>query len=161
MNRKTKMHIAMLLIGLIILDQAVKIFINANLANKSIQIIPGVLKFTYVRNTGIAYGLGSESIILVILINLFILIALGIVWYKMRKELLTSVQLIFSIIMAGGISNLIDRVFRGYVIDYIDLNQIIDYPVFNIADIAIVLGFVAILAITMINIVKQQENIEE
>ena len=47
--------------------------------------------------------------------------------------------------IAGGISNLIDRVFRGFVVDYIDFTQIIDFPVFNLADIVLVVGWILLI----------------
>ena len=158
MKRNTKIKTGTVLVLLIVIDQIVKNIIKAEIVNKSIQIIPNILKFSYVQNTGIAYGLGSESVILVIFTNIFILTALAIIWYKKRKELYTAIQYAFAIIMAGGISNLIDRIFRGYVIDFIDFNQVIEYPIFNIADIFIVVGLFIIIAITLGNIVKLQEN---
>ena len=158
MKRQTKIKISLTLVLLIIIDQVIKTIVKANLMNKSIQIIPQILKFSYVQNTGVAYGLGSESVMLVILANIFILSALGFVWYKKRKELYTVIQYAFAIIMAGGGSNLIDRIFRGYVIDFIDFNEVINYPVFNIADICIVIGFFIIIVVTVGNIVKMQEN---
>ena len=48
-------------------------------------------------------------------------------------------------LIAGGISNLIDRVFRGFVVDYIDFTQIIDFPVFNLADIVLVVGWILLI----------------
>ena len=58
-----------------------------------------------------------------------------------KKDEINIVILIsISLIIAGGLGNLIDRIFRGYVIDYIDINPLFKYPVFNIADIFVVLG---------------------
>ena len=58
----------------------------------------------------------------------------------LKKDKL-NVQTLISIsaVIAGGIGNLIDRIFRGYVIDYIDINPLIKYPVFNIADMCVVI----------------------
>ena len=57
-------------------------------------------------------------------------------------------------IISGGIGNLIDRVFRGFVVDYIDINPIIKFPMFNLADILIVLGCITLI----INLVLRKEN---
>lgn len=57
-------------------------------------------------------------------------------------------------ICGGGISNLIDRICRGHVIDYIDINKIINYPIFNIADISIALGIILLI----IYIIKNNKN---
>ena len=66
-----------------------------------------------------------------------------------------------TLIIAGGIGNLIDRVFRGYVVDYIDISELFNYPVFNFADICIVVGVILVMAIIIINTIKSQENINE
>jgi signal peptidase II len=56
-----------------------------------------------------------------------------------KKEVLTKfMRIAFTMIIAGGIGNILDRIFRGYVIDYIDVNKLIAYPVFNFADILVV-----------------------
>ena len=73
---------------------------------------------------------------------------------KLDKMLIATI----SMILGGGISNLIDRLFRGYVIDYIDINNIITYPVFNLADICIVIGIVLIVINIVIGTIKEQEK---
>lgn len=73
-----------------------------------------------------------------------------------KNKISKSIPIIISFIIAGGISNLIDRIFRGAVIDFIDITPIINFPVFNLADIMIVIG-VAIFMIEMIkNIIKNE-----
>ena len=62
------------------------------------------------------------------------------------------------LIIAGGIGNLIDRIFRGFVIDYIDINPLIKYPMFNIADICIVIGCVTIVVNLIINTIKERKK---
>lgn len=61
-------------------------------------------------------------------------------------------------ILGGGISNLLDRVFRGYVVDYIDINYLIKYPIFNLADILIVIGVLLIIGNLLFNKTRKQEN---
>ena len=58
-------------------------------------------------------------------------------------------------IVSGGTSNLIDRIFRGYVVDYIDINQIFNYPIFNIADISVVLGVILLIIYLIIETIKK------
>lgn len=61
-------------------------------------------------------------------------------------------------IICGGLSNLIDRLSRGYVVDYIDINQIFNYPVFNIADICVVIGVILLIGYIIVQTIKRQEN---
>lgn len=78
---------------------------------------------------------------------------------KNYKEINNLVKIFLLMIISGGISNLIDRLFRGYVVDYIDINQIFGYPIFNIADICVVIGVIAFIAYIIITTIKKQENV--
>lgn len=60
------------------------------------------------------------------------------------------VKILLIMVISGGVSNLIDRLVRGNVVDYIDINAIISYPVFNIADVFIVLGVMLIIGYILI-----------
>lgn len=70
---------------------------------------------------------------------------------KNYKSTSSMINIFLIMIISGGISNLIDRIFRGYVVDYIDINQIFKYPIFNIADISIVLGVILLIIYIIIN----------
>ena len=63
-------------------------------------------------------------------------------------------------ILAGGVGNLIDRIAMGYVIDFIDIN-ILDFPVFNIADISITVGVIMIMIILISSLFEKENNIEK
>lgn len=110
-----------------------------NIYNSSIVIVNGFLSLTYVENTGGAYGIGNGSTLIFIIANI-VVIGVLIIFILLKKDKL-NVQTLISIsaVIAGGIGNLIDRIFRGHVIDYIDINPLIKYPVFNIADICVVI----------------------
>lgn len=114
-------------------------FVVNNIYNSSIVIVNGFLNLTYVENTGGAYGIGSGSTLVFIIANALV-IGVLIRFILLKKDKL-NVQTLISIsaVIAGGIGNLIDRIFRGHVIDYIDINPLIKYPVFNIADICVVI----------------------
>lgn len=68
------------------------------------------------------------------------------------------IKIACSMAIGGGLSNLIDRICRGYVVDYIDINKIIEYPIFNIADIAIVIGIIIMIIFILKETIKKQEN---
>ena len=70
-------------------------------------------------------------------------------------------QFSLALMLSGGVGNLIDRISLGYVIDYIDISKIFSYPVFNFADICIVIGVILVIIIIIINTIKSQESINE
>jgi len=123
-------------IVIIIIDQIVK----GLMINKYATIIPGILNFTYTKNIGAAFGIGTPIIVLIVNIVLVIGIIIAIIKFK---NLITN-YIPVTLLLAGGIGNLIDRIFRGYVIDFIDVN-LFDFPNFNIADICIVFGVIVII----------------
>ena len=142
MNRK---HL-IIIIGLIIilLDQITKILV----INENIILIPNLLLFTYTQNTGTAFGIGSNNAIIIIILNI---IVLGVIikFLKERKDdVEMNIFISLILIASGGISNLIDRIFRGYVVDFIDVN-LFNFPNFNLADISIIIG-IGILLIVII-----------
>ena len=61
----------------------------------------------------------------------------------------TITKVVLSFILAGGISNFIDRIFRGFVVDYIDITQLFKFPVFNLADVYVVVGWTMLILITI------------
>ena len=142
MNKK---HL-IIIIGLIIilLDQITKILV----INENIILIPNLLLFTYTQNTGTAFGIGSNNAIIIIILNI---IVLGVIikFLKERKDdVEMNIFISLILIASGGISNLIDRIFRGYVVDFIDVN-LFNFPNFNVADISIIIG-IGILLIVII-----------
>lgn len=103
-----------------------------------IEVIKNILYFTYVENRGAAFGIMQNNrwfFITVTLILIFIMV-LYILKSKPKNIIL---KLSLSFVIGGGIGNLIDRIAKGYVVDFIDV-RIINYPVFNIADCFIVIG---------------------
>lgn len=147
-------RILLIILGIIIilLDQIIK----AILIEKNIILIPNLLSFTYTQNTGTAFGMGNNNTIIIIILNV-IVIGIIIKFLKERKdqiELNTLAPLV--LILAGGISNLFDRIFRGYVIDFIDVN-LLNFPNFNIADISIIIG-ILLLGIQILKNINQKED---
>ena len=137
----------------ILLDQLTKILI----INKQLTIIPNLLEFTYTENTGVAFGIANSKLFMIILASIIIL---GIIckFIKEREtQLDKNIILSLYLILAGGISNLIDRVFRGYVVDFIDIN-ILNFPNFNIADICITLGIFALIFIVIKSLFESENT---
>lgn len=136
--------IAMLL-GFLTIDQVTKNMAVHNLMGKdSVVLIEKWLNFTYVENRGASFGSFYGYKYLLILLS--ITISAGIIYYVLKNRDRLSKKEIFCyvLIISGAIGNLIDRLSNGYVIDFIhtELGGLYDYPVFNFADIYIVIGCV-------------------
>lgn len=147
-----KVWLIILGICIILLDQITK----AILIGKNTTVIPNVLNFTYTENTGVAFGIGSSNLILIIIVNI---VVLGIIikFIKERKEQVNfSILISLILILSGGIGNLIDRIARGYVIDFIDIN-VFNFPNFNIADISISIGIISLIFILCKSILKEKK----
>ena len=112
-----------------------------------IVLIKNVLHFTYVENTGAAFGIfkNSTTMLSVIGILLFLVITYII---ASKKDLSLYVKVLFACLAGGGIANVCDRMRFGFVVDYINF-CLIDYPVFNLADICVVVSCI-LLAVKII-----------
>ena len=144
MNRKI-LWISVTSITLIIIDQLIKLQVYRELkSTESLSVIRGVLNLTYVENTGVAFGMGANSLNLLIIATVLVLVGIISFIILKKEELSTAILTGLSLIIAGGVGNLLDRIFRGFVIDYIDINPLFRFPVFNLADICIVVGSVVI-----------------
>lgn len=129
-----------LLIGI---DQAIKLWASNNLIDKgSVQFIHfgnnEIINLSYFENTGAAFSIleGKTIFLSIITLVVIVLAIYYVIKHKVKQPLaLTS----FALLIAGGIGNLIDRIFRGYVIDYIEI-RLFNFAVFNFADCCVVIG---------------------
>ncbi len=122
-------------------DRLTKIFFSNTLfPGESIPVVRDCLHMTLVHNTGIAFGLfkNQGAVFIIIPVIAIVLLVYNVIYYKHNDEKLSRLYILaFSLILGGAIGNLIDRIYYGYVIDFIDLRV---WPVFNIADSAITIG---------------------
>jgi len=107
----------------------------------------GVVGFCYAENTGAAFSSFSGATMLLGIVSL--VICIGVAVYKLRHpEADWLTQSALSMVLAGGIGNLIDRIVRGYVVDFIEV-LFIEFAIFNVADICVTVGaallFIALL----------------
>lgn len=148
----------MIIIFLIIIDQIAKIAIIKNIYNSNLTVINGILNFTYTENTGGAFSIGNNSTIMFIIVSIIVIAIITKFIISKKEELSLNIQIALSLILSGGIGNLIDRIIRGFVIDFIDFNPLIKYPIFNIADIYIVVGCVIIGINLIINTINERNK---
>ena len=137
---------------IVVLDQATKIVVDRSMAlHSSLPIIDGIFNLTYIRNTGAAFGIlaGNHEAFRVPFLITVSVAAIGFIIILLRRLAADATGLItaLSFILGGAIGNLIDRVLFGSVTDFIQVHYAGWYfPAFNVADSAITLGVVAMLA---------------
>ena len=125
---------------IIIFDQLTKILVvqNITLNSGDVLVIPEMFSFVHVHNPGAAFSILQGKIELLSCISLAFCV--GVIWYMLiRKPQNKVLRISTMLLFAGAIGNVIDRIFRGYVVDFIKV-LFINFPVFNLADIAITCG---------------------
>ena len=132
---------ALIIVSVIFLfDQISKILATKILLlNQPVTIIKGILNFTLVHNRGAAFGMLKNQLPLFIITSAGAITLIYISLKGNRQARLTLYSFALSLILAGALGNLVDRLFFGYVIDFIDFRV---WPVFNLADSAITVGAV-------------------
>ena len=136
------MPYAILAATLVALDQLVKYLVLQNIPQGGhVPFIPHVLELTYVQNTGAAFSLFEEHTWLLALVSLAASVLLAAaLWRNFFRHPVGKVTL--TLLLAGAVGNLIDRVFRGFVVDMFNV-LFMDFAVFNVADICVVVGGIA------------------
>lgn len=141
--KKKYLYIVLFIVGLVLIDQVSKLLVVNYLSDK-IVLINNFFSLDYVKNTGAAFGFFSGNIFFLVLITLALVIYLI---YELKQNIDKKFNLVFIIlIISGAIGNLIDRVFRGFVVDFISFilfNS--QMPVFNIADIFVTCGVAGLI----------------
>ena len=139
---QTKIYFLTLSIFIVLIDQFTKYLMFYNkkfFINKDFLLF----KLDFVKNYGAAFNIFSGSRIFLSLIS--ILFSILLIYLIFTKNTLNSFDLYsYSFILGGTVGNGIDRIYKGFVVDFINLN-IINFPVFNIADISINIGFIFLL----------------
>jgi len=143
----------------VFLDQISKYLIVMYMElEQSVDIIPRVFRFTYIRNEGAAFGSMADSrwIFMVVSCIMIVGIFVYIFWKKPQSKLLMSA---LTLIVAGGIGNMIDRIRLGYVIDFLDFCA---FPnlwmwTFNVADAFVCIGAGLMILWMILDMVREQK----
>ena len=147
-------------VALISIDQLSKYFAYILLRPiETVTIIDGIFSFTYVENSGAAFGLFQGARWFFVVITL--LIIYGIIYYYRqlpKEKVYNKARFALILIISGAFGNLIDRIRNGYVIDFFHA-RFIDFPVFNIADSYVVIG-VFFAFILFIFVYKEEKSIK-
>lgn len=143
--------------GILAADQATKIAVRAAMyEGQTIPLINGWLQMTYVRNTGAAFGLFSHSQP-VFVIATVLAIGLILFYHLKTKESNVWFNIALGLELGGALGNLIDRVSLGWVTDFVYVTH---FPVFNVADSAIVVGVVVLIIAMIIDIPRNPRKEE-
>ncbi len=141
---------------LIIADQLLKYFVVSGMSvGDTAFSILNIFDITYVRNKGAAFSILSGKMSVLSVISIVFCIAVIVYWIR-KKPTHPLICTALTMMFAGAFSNAIDRIFRGFVIDYIH-TAFIEFPVFNIADICITVGAV-LLALYVILFDKDEDK---
>jgi len=130
-----------------LLDQATKLWVVKSFAEigNSIAIVPNIFHFTYVINTGAAFSLFADNGEWLRWLSLAVTIGLMLfAWFSPRLPKLE--QLGYGFVLAGAAGNGLDRFLFGYVVDFLDF-RLIQFPVFNLADICINIGIICLIIV--------------
>ena len=144
---------------LILLDQVTKLLALQNLKGQNpVTLIPDVFQLLYVENRGAAFGILQNRQWVFLIITVIVLAALVWALPKIPQERhFLPLTLCLCFIGAGAVGNMIDRIFRGYVVDFFYF-KLIDFPVFNVADIYVTTA--AVILIVLIVFLYKEEDFD-
>lgn len=148
-----------LLFMLVGCDHVTKHVAKAELEERdSVELVSGVLDLRYVENHGSAFNLlrfipPRARMTLLVMANTAVLLLMLALWRRYFRPTPLN-QLALLLLLAGGLGNLIDRVLRGYVVDFVHVHR---WPVFNAADVFVAVGG----ALLIIQMTRKQDRLEE
>ena len=155
-KKKTLIILISVIVGGILLDLLTKLLVVGLMSlGQSVTLIPGVLKLTYIRNYGAAFGMLSQHRWVFMVISTVAIIGIGIYLFGYCKErMLLKVGL--AMIISGGLGNMIDRVFYGYVVDMINFCLFPFWKwIFNVADAFVCVGAGLVILAIVLDMIKE------
>jgi signal peptidase II len=146
-TRSTRLRLAIVLltVSLFGCDHATKLAAETSLTHgRAVDVVSGVLELRYTKNDDTAFSLLHTFDIertpsLLLAAAALALTAVVVMWIASRKRASRAQHVGFALVLAGALGNVVDRAMRGYVVDFIHLTR---WPVFNVADIAVVAGVI-------------------
>ena len=137
-------------LALVFVDQITKYYIDHTMdLYASIPVFKNIFEIHYIRNSGAAWGMFENKQIMFYICTIIVLVV-GCVFYARcaRSGRYRDIQILLVLILSGAVGNFIDRLRFQYVIDFLYF-KLIDFPVFNVADIFITIGVIALVAILL------------
>lgn len=149
--------IAIIIVVGIVLDLVSKHFFASYFekTSKSIVVIPNFFEFTFLKNTGAAYGMFGDSTLGLTIVSIVFIIAFVVFdIFNHKNDLLYAFGI--GLIISGAIGNLVDRIFLGYVRDFVSI-KLFSF-VFNLADLFITAGVICFLIYMIVAMIKEKRN---
>lgn len=143
---------------ILVLDLVTKyVFDDLLEGGKTITVIPYLINFHLVHNYGAAWGmLAGKQVFLIVLT--FVFLAIFIFYYIKEKNKTWFMNVTFAFLFAGCVGNLYDRLFFGYVRDFIQFDFWKSFPVFNFADVALTVGMILLVIYLIMYFVKDYKS---
>ena len=150
-----------IILGGIVIDQISKIIVVNNMTlGQPIPFIDGLLNFTYITNDGAAWGMFDDA--RWVFMSVSTVAILGMLFYLYagfsQNKVYSSALLL---LISGGIGNMIDRTFLGYVVDFIDIRPLFKFPIFNIADCLVCIGAGILILALVLDIIAEARRTKE
>ncbi len=142
---KNGLIILWLTVPVMIIDQITKVWALALKSTEPIVVVPNFWEFVYAENRGALWGIGNQlpemerKLVFIGFSGLVTLVIAALIFHKEQNRL---TRAIYALVLGGALGNLYDRIFRGFVVDFIDwrAGTLYHHPTFNIADVAIVVA---------------------
>ncbi len=155
-NKKKTLTVAVQLSGiglLVLIDLFIKKIVLDNIAlYEKVGFIDGLFGWTYIQNTGVAWGMfDSNPQLLSVVTGIIIVIGLAYLVSPFKRPL--AYDIFIPMIIAGGLANMVDRIMRGFVVDYIE-TLFIDFPVYNFADCLVCVGAFSLVFYLIYEIIR-------
>ena len=147
---KKHIQIFSLIIILILADQLTKLWALAELrGSEGISVITGIFELQYLENRGAAFGILQNHQVLFLLITVLAAVLLTYIYARIPDDKkYIPLRICCVLLMAGAFGNMIDRAFRGYVVDFFYF-KLIDFPIFNVADIYVTVTMVLLMGLIL------------
>ena len=147
---KKHIQIFSLIIILILADQLTKLWALAELrGSEGISVITGIFELQYLENRGAAFGILQNHQVLFLLITVLAAVLLTYIYARIPDDKkYIPLRICYVLLMAGAFGNMIDRAFRGYVVDFVYF-KLIDFPIFNVADIYVTVTMVLLMGLIL------------
>ena len=138
-------------------DQLTKLWVSGSLIGEGVvRVIPGIINFRYVENTGMAFSMMSDMTLVLTVASGVLTVVMGVLLWKLKSRG-RFLCISLSLIMAGAIGNLIDRIFAGFVVDFIEF-AFVNFAVFNVADICVCVGTAMLVIYILFSADRKKEE---